>query len=154
MDYTIITLAVLLGIVSIGWLTDHLKQKGVNIDKATAVADKALKAADVVSDAAAAVIPCPATAVMQKIVDAAKIGVDDAEQLNKAGKVPDDERKATAEDILKRALSFDGIAYEGDVAKLGDAAMEAAVFALPKTHTATQVAAESGAVAPNTSGAA
>ncbi len=152
MDYTIITLAVLLGIVSIGWLTDHLKQKGVNLDKATAVADKALKAADVVSDAAAAVIPCPATAVMQKIVDAAQIAVGDAEQMNKTGKVPDDERKATAEDILKRALSFDGIAYEGDVAKLGDAAMEAAVLALPKTHTTAQP--ESGAVALNTNGAA
>ncbi len=36
---------------------------------------------------------------------------------------------------MKQALGLDGITYEGDVAELGDKAIEAAVYALDKTGT-------------------
>jgi hypothetical protein len=133
MNYVTISLLVLLGIVSIGWLTDHLTHKGIDVSKAAKAADKVLSVADTITDAIAAIAPCPATTVMQKIVDAAKVGVNNAEQLHLNGSIPAEQRKPVAVDVLKRALALDGIAYEGDVAKLGDAAMEAAVRALPKT---------------------
>lgn len=158
----IVTLVVLSIIIGIGWLTDHLRRTGIDIAKAAQAADKVLSVADTVTDAAAAIIPSPVTSVLQKIVDAARIGVGDAEQLYINGSLPADQRKATATDVLRRALELDGIAYKGDVAQLGDAAMEAAVRALPKTHTdvaptvpapQTAAQAESGAVASDTTGA-
>jgi CHASE3 domain sensor protein len=162
----IVTLVVLLVIIGVGWLIDHLRHSGVDVSKAAKTAEKVLDVADTVTDAAAVIAPSPTTYTLQKIVDAAKIGVSDAEQLSLNGSITADQRKATAEDVLKRALELDGIAYEGDVAKLGDAAMEAAVRALPKISTQTvkttasatatqQTAAQAGtvAVASDTTGA-
>lgn len=152
----IITLAVLLAIVAAGWLIDHLRHKGIDVGKVAQAADKVLSVADTVTDAAAAIVPGPVTGVLQRIVDAAKIGVSSAEQLYINGSLPADQRKATATGVLRRALELDGIAYEGDVAQLGDAAMEAAVRALPRTSTqAVKVASQpgSGAAASDTTGA-
>jgi hypothetical protein len=50
-------------------------------------------------------------------------------------------------------LALDGIADTPEVDKLIDVVIPLLVLALPKTHTAT-AQPESGAVAPNTNGAA
>ena len=97
----IITLAVLLVIVAAGWLIDHLRHKGIDVGKVAQTADKVLSVADTVTDAAAAIVPGPVTGVLQRIVDAAKIGVNSAEQLYINGSLPADQRKATATGVLR-----------------------------------------------------
>ncbi|MCH4240022.1 MAG: hypothetical protein LKF71_07140 [Oscillospiraceae bacterium] len=134
----IITLAALLAIVVIGWVLYALKSKGKDISKGFETAEKVANIANTVTDVAATIAPNPVTSTLQKIADAAKIGTNSAEQLYLNGSITADQRKAEAEKVLKTALGLDGIAYEGDVASLGDSAMEAAVKALPKTGVAAK----------------
>lgn len=129
----IITLAVLLAIIVIGWLLYAFQGRGKSVNKGFENVQKAANVADTVTDIAAAIAPNQITSTLQKIADAAKIGVNSAEQMYLNGSITADQRKAEAEKVLKTALGLDGIAYEGDVASLGNSAMEAAVRALPKT---------------------
>ena len=72
---------------------------------------------------------------IQGIANRADVSAEAAEQLYLSGSIPAAQRKEEAKTILKQALGLDGIAYEGDVAELGDKAIEAAVYALDKTST-------------------
>ncbi|MBE6723136.1 MAG: hypothetical protein E7572_11815 [Ruminococcaceae bacterium] len=130
-----IVLGVGFAVTACGWIVTLLRSRGVNVQSGVDTAQRVLDVADTVTDAAAAIVPSPVTSALQKIVDAAKIGVNSAEQLYCNGSIAADQRKTEAEKVLKTALGLDGIAYEGDVASLGDSAMEAAVKALPKTGT-------------------
>lgn len=137
MNTAIITYIVMALIAAGGWATAVAIAKGKSktVKDGFATAEKVAAVADTVTDVAATVMPGPVTSTLQKITDAAKIGVNSAEQLYLNGSITIDQRKAEAEKVLKTALGLDGIAYEGDVASLGDSAMEAAVKALPKTST-------------------
>lgn len=134
----IIILLVLLALVAVGWVLYALKSKGKNVNKGFETVQKAADIADTVTDVAAAIVPGPVTSTLQKIADASKIGVNSAEQLYCNGSITAEQRKAEAEKVLKTALGLDGIAYEGDVASLGDSAIEAAVKALPPTGSAVK----------------
>lgn len=149
MDLTmvIIVFGVGFAITACGWMVTLLRSKGVNVQGGVNTAQRVLDVADTVTDAAAAIVPSPVTSALQKIVDAAKVGVNSAEQLYLNGSITADQRKAEAEKVLKTALGIDGIAYEGDVASLGDSAIEAAVKALPKTGAKEAVAGTAKATA-------
>ena len=134
----IITLAVLLAIIVIGWLLYAFQGRGKSVNKGFENVQKAANVADTVTDIAAAIAPNQITSTLQKVADAAKIGVNSAEQLYLNKTITADQRKAEAEKVLKTALGLDGIAYEGDVASLGDSAIEAAVKALPPTGSAVK----------------
>lgn len=134
----IIVLLVLLALVAVGWVLYALKSKGENVNKGFETAKKAADIADTVTNVAATIVPSPVISTLQKIADAAKIGANSAEQLYLNGSITADQRKVEAEKVLKTALGLDGIAYEGDVASLGDFAMEAAVKALPPTGAAVR----------------
>lgn len=135
MDITVVAIVfgVLFGITAVGWLVYYLAKRGVNMKGIVDKVQDGIDVADTITDALVAVAPNAVTSTLQKIVDAAKVAVDSAEQLYLNDSITADQRKATATDTLKRALALDGIAYEGDVSALGDAAMEAAVNALPNT---------------------
>ncbi|WP_413778149.1 hypothetical protein [Caproicibacterium sp. XB1] len=135
MDLTmvIIVFGVGFAVTACGWVVTLLRSKGINVQGGVDSAQKVLDVANTVTDAAAAIVPSPITFALQKIVDAAKIGVNSAEQLYCNGSITAEQRKSEAEKVLKTALGLDGVAYEGDVASLGDSAIEAAVKALPKT---------------------
>ena len=141
-EVVIIVFAVLAVIAVAGWVLAYVKSKGVNVQGGVDTAQKVIGVADTVTDALAAVAPNTVTTTLQKIVDGAKLAVDSAEQMYLNGNVTADQRKETATNVLKQALALDGIAYEGDVSALGDAAMEAAVRALPSTGEA--LAAKAG----------
>lgn len=142
-EIVIIVFAVLAVIAVAGWVLAYVKSKGVNVQGGVDTAQKVIGVADTVTDAIAAIAPNGVTTTLQKIVDGAKLAVDSAEQMYLNGNVTADQRKETATNVLKQALALDGIAYEGDVSALGDAAMEAAVRALPSTSEA--LAAKSSA---------
>ena len=134
----VIVLLVLLALVAVGWVLYALKSKGKDVNKGFETAKKAADIADTVTDVAATIVPGPVTSTLQKIADAAKVGVNSAEQLYLNKTITADQRKSEAEKVLKTALGLDGIAYEGDVASLGDSAIEAAVKALPPTGSAVK----------------
>lgn len=149
-EIVIIVFAVLAVIAVAGWVLAYVKSKGINVQGGMDTAKKVIGVADTVTDTLAAVVPNTVTNTLQKIVDGAKLAVDSAEQMYLNGNVTADQRKETATNVLKQALSLDGIAYEGDVSALGDAAMEAAVRALPNTAEALATkagTAQIGAVA-------
>lgn len=105
------------------------KQVAAGFDKAEKVVD----AVDAAANIAATVAPSPVTSTFKGIADRADVSTKAAEQLYLNGSITADQRKEEAKTILKQALGLDGIAYEGDVANLGDKAIEAAVYALDKT---------------------
>lgn len=102
----IITLAVLLAIVVIGWTLSNFQRHGKDVNKGFETAEKAAGIADTVTDVAAAVAPNPVTNALQKIADAAKIGVNSAEQMYLNGSITADQRKTEAEKVLKTALGL------------------------------------------------
>lgn len=107
------------------------KQVAAGFDKTEKVVD----AIDAAANIAATVAPSPVTSTFKGIADRADVSTKAAEQLYLNGSITADQRKEEAKTILKQALGLDGIAYEGDVANLGDKAIEAAVYALDKTNT-------------------
>lgn len=117
------------------------KQVAAGFDKTKKVVD----AIDAAANIAATVAPSPVTSTFKGIADRADVSTKAAEQLYLNGSITAEQRKEEAKTILKQALGLDGIAYEGDVAELGDKAIEAAVYALDKTDAkmAAKPAAES-----------
>lgn len=109
--------------------------KGKQVTEGFDKAEKVVDAVDAAANIAATVAPNPVTSTFKGIADRADISTKAAEQLYLNGSITADQRKEEAKTILKQALGLDGIAYEGDVAELGDKAIEAAVYALDKTST-------------------
>ena len=110
-----------------------------------------------VASAVTPFLPQPAGPVISKVLDVAQKAVQHVEATYKAAISTDanaaDTRKTEATSLIKSALALDGIADTPEVDKLIDVVIPLLVLALPKTHTAT-AQPESGAVAPNTNGAA
>jgi hypothetical protein len=124
--------------------------KGKRVTEGFDKAEKVVDAVDAAADIAATVMPNPVTSTFKGIADRADVSTKAAEQLYLNGSITADQRKEEAKTILKQALGLDGIAYEGDVANLGDKAIEAAVYALDKTSTkkVTAVSAIPSTTAP------
>lgn len=58
-----------------------------------------------------------------------------AEQLYKTSKIEEAQRKDEATRLVYEFIAAAGVELDGDMKKIVDGAIEAAVFALPKTHT-------------------
>lgn len=114
-----------------------LKKKGIKTDQIIDEAQKGLKTADVVLDGIQAALPgLPGIAIVDKVVELAGKGVAAAEQLKKSNQLPADQRKTTAIQLVKDCLTAANVEITPDVEKIIDGAVEAAVFALPKTAAA------------------
>ena len=76
-------------------------------------------------------------AQFEKIKMWVTVAVEAAEQLYKTSKIEEGQRKEEATKLVYQFIEAAGIEIDDDLKKIVDGAIEAAVFALPKTHTDT-----------------
>jgi hypothetical protein len=108
-----------------------LQKKGFNLDKAIAQTQKAL---DTTTATFALLKPfleqTQGVDAVDKILASAKVGVGNAEQLYKVGKLTGDERNKAAKDYVYDTLKLSGVAITPDIVRLVDGAVEAGVNTL------------------------
>ena len=79
----------------------------------------------------------PVITVIDKVIGWAQKATEAAEQLYKTSKIEEGQRKEEAKKLVYQFIEAAGIEIDDDLKKIVDGAIEAAVFALPKTHTDT-----------------
>lgn len=118
------------------WLLPALIKRGVDVSGTIKKADMAISALDTLTDTVKALFPdIPGIDLIDKILVYAQKAVDSAEQLYKSSQIPESQRKAEATQLVYICLQEAGVDVTEDMKKIIDGAIEAAVFALPKTHT-------------------
>lgn len=119
------------------WLLPALIKRGVDVSGTIKKADMAISALDTLTDTVKALFPdTPGIDLIDKILVYAQKAVDSAEQLYKSSQIPENQRKAEATQLVYICLQEAGVDVTGDMKKIIDGAIEAAVYALPKTHSA------------------
>ena len=118
-------------------LVPLLIKKEVDVSGTIEKADLAISTLDSLTDTIKALFPnAPGIGMVDKILVYAQKAVDSAEQLYKTSQIPEDQRKAEATRLVYICLQTAGVDVTEDMKKIIDGAIEAAVYALPKTHTA------------------
>lgn len=118
-------------------LVPLLIKKKVDVSGTIEKADLAISTLDSLTDTIKALFPnAPGLDMVDKILVYAQKAVDSAEQLYKTSQIPEDQRKAEATRLVYICLQTAGVDVTEDMKKIIDGAIEAAVYALPKTHTA------------------
>lgn len=116
-------------------LIPRLVKKGINISGILSGTSSALDTANIVLDGVQSIFPDIAgLGIVDQIIGYAKQATAAAEQLYKTSLIAADERKAEATKIIYDCLKVAGIEATEDVQKIVDGCIEAAVYALPKTH--------------------
>jgi hypothetical protein len=114
-----------------------LKKKGVKTDQIIDEAQAGLKTADIIVDGVQAALPdLPGIKIVHEVIELASKGADAVEQKKKSGQITTEQRKETAIQFVKDCLTAANVEITPDIEKIIDGAVEAAVFALPKTATA------------------
>lgn len=118
-------------------LVPLLIKKGVDVSGTIEKADLAISTLDSLTDTIKALLPnTPGLDMVDKILVYAQKAVDSAEQLYKTSQIPEEQRKAEATQLVYICLQAAGVDVTEDMKKIIDGAIEAAVYALPKTHSA------------------
>ena len=114
----------------------RLVKKGIDISGVLVGTGTALETADTVVDTLQEFFPdVPAFALIDKVIGWAQKAAEAAEQLYKTSKIEEAQRKDEATRLVYEFIAAAGVELDGDMKKIVDGAIEAAVFALPKTHT-------------------
>ena len=114
----------------------RLVKKGIDISGVLVGTGTALETADTVVDTLQEFFPdVPAFALIDKVIGWAQKAAEAAEQLYKTSKIEEAQRKDEATRLVYKFIAAAGVELDGDMKKIVDGAIEAAVFALPKTHT-------------------
>lgn len=114
----------------------RLVKKGIDISGVLVGTGTALETADTVVDTLQEFFPAvPAFALIDKVIGWAQKAAEAAEQLYKTSKIEEAQRKDEATRLVYKFIAAAGVELDGDMKKIVDGAIEAAVFALPKTHT-------------------
>lgn len=114
----------------------RLVKKGIDISGVLVGSGTALETADTVVDTLQEFFPdVPAFALIDKVIGWAQKAAEAAEQLYKTSKIEEAQRKDEATRLVYKFIAAAGVELDGDMKKIVDGAIEAAVFALPKTHT-------------------
>lgn len=133
----VVVLFAILVALCILWLLPALIKRGVDVSGTIKKADMAISALDTLTDTVKALFPdTPGIDLIDKILVYAQKAVDSAEQLYKSSQIPESQRKAEATKLVYICLQEAGVNVTEDMQKIIDGAIEAAVYALPKTHTA------------------
>jgi len=121
-----------------------LKKKGVDGQQIIDTAQAGLATADKIVDGVQAALPSlPGISLVHEIIDLSEKAATAAEQLWQSSQMTTDQRKETATKLVTDCLTVANVEVTPDVAKIIDGAVEAAVFALPKTDKViTPVATE------------
>ena len=129
---TIVALFFVAVCIAVPWLV----RKGLNLSGIIAGVGSALDTAGVVVDGVEVFAPDnPALRIVENIIDYAKNAVKAAEQIYLASDMETDGRKEEAKRQVETALKYAGIEITPEIGNIINTAIEAAVFALPKTHT-------------------
>lgn len=114
----------------------RLVKKGIDISGVLVGTGTALETADTVVDTLQEFFPeVPAFALIDRVIGWAQKAAEAAEQLYKTSKIEEAQRKDEATRLVYEFIAAAGVELDGDMKKIVDGAIEAAVFALPKTHT-------------------
>lgn len=114
----------------------RLVKKGIDISGVLVGTGTVLETADTVVDTLQEFFPdVPAFALIDKVIGWAQKAAEAAEQLYKTSKIEEAQRKDEATRLVYKFIAAAGVELDGDMKKIVDGAIEAAVFALPKTHT-------------------
>ena len=133
----VVVLFAILVALCILWLLPALIKRGVDVSGTIEKADLAISTLDSLTDTIKALFPnTPGLDMVDKILVYAQKAVDSAEQLYKTSQIPEEQRKAEATQLVYICLQAAGVDVTEDMKKIIDGAIEAAVYALPKTHTA------------------
>lgn len=139
MNNAIILLVVLAAVLAVfGGLAvviPRLVKKGIDISGVLVGTGTVLETADTVVDTLQEFFPdVPAFALIDKVIGWAQKAAEAAEQLYKTSKIEEEQRKDEATRLVYEFIAAAGIELDDDMKKIVDGAIEAAVFALPKTH--------------------
>lgn len=142
MNNAIILLVVLAAVLAVfGGLAvviPRLVKKGIDISGVLVGTGKVLDTTETVVDTLQEFFPeVPVITVIDKVIGWAQKATEAAEQLYKTSKIEEGQRKEEATKLVYQFIEAAGIEIDDDLKKIVDGAIEAAVFALPKTHTDT-----------------
>lgn len=138
-----IILFAILSAICILWLLPMLVKRGVNVSGVIAKADMAISAMDTLTNTVKTLFPeTPGIDLVDKILTYAQKAADSAEQLYLTSQIPEEQRKQEAMQLVRKCLQAAGITITEDMQTIIDGAIEAAVYALPKTHTEQNKSAE------------
>lgn len=119
-----------------GILVPKLQKKGINSTMVLNKTDTILKTADKTVDAIRAIAPgIPHINEIDAVIEAADVATQRAEQLCKIGQLPADSRKPEAVEFVKQMLALEHVEITPNLENVIDGCCEAAVNALPTTHT-------------------
>ena len=128
----LIVLAVLAFLsIIVGVAIPHLKRNGVDVDGILGQTQKALSVlTEVMNTLRPFLAGAKGADIVDKIIDAAKIGVGNAEQLWHIGKLEAGERNAAAKDYVYEALKLIGVERTPEIDRLVNGAIEQSVLEL------------------------
>lgn len=140
MNNAIILLVVLAAVLAVfGGLAvviPRLVKKGIDLSGVLVGTGKVLDTTETVVDTLQEFFPeVPAFALIDKVIGWAQKGAEAAEQLYKTSKIEEAQRKDEATRLVYEFIAAAGVELDSNMKKIVDGAIEAAVFALPKTHT-------------------
>lgn len=132
---SIIVFAVLVALC-VMWLLPVLIKRDVDVSGVISKADLAISTMNTLTDTVKTLLPgTPGLDLVNQILSYAQKAVDSAEQLYLTSQIPENQRKKEATQLVYVCLAAAGVTVTEDMEKIIDGAIEAAVFALPKTHT-------------------
>lgn len=121
--------------IAVLWLLPRLVKRGIDVSGLLDKASVTVAAMDTVTDTLKKLFPStPGLNLIDKILDYASRAVAGAEQMYKASQIPEDQRKKEATTLVYAFLEAAGITITDELKPVIDGSIEAAVFALPKTH--------------------
>ena len=140
MNNAIILLVVLAAVLAVfGGLAvviPRLVKKGIDLSGVLAGTGTVLDTTETVVDTLQEFFPdVPAFAMIDKVIGWAQKAAEAAEQLYKTSKIEEAQRKDEATRLVYEFIAAAGIELDDNMKKIVDGTIEAAVFALPKTHT-------------------
>lgn len=138
-----ISLIAVLVCIGVMFLLPRLVKRGIDVSGLLDKASMTVAAMDTVTDTLKTLFPStPGLNLIDKILDYAYRAVAGAEQMYKASQIPEDQRKNEATALVYAFLEAAGITITDELKPVIDGSIEAAVFALPKTHDNISTTAE------------
>ena len=130
-----ITLFAVFVCVAVMFLLPRLVKRGIDVSGLLDKASMTVSAMDTVTDTLKTLFPAtPGLNLIDKILEYASRAVASAEQMYKTSQIPEEKRKDEATALVYAFLEAAGVTVTEELKPIIDGSIEAAVFALPKTH--------------------
>lgn len=130
-----ITLFAVFVCVAVMFLLPRLVKRGIDVSGLLDKASMTVSAMDTVTDTIKTLFPAtPGLNLIDKILEYANRAVASAEQMYKASQISEEKRKDEATALVYAFLEAAGVTVTEELKPIIDGSIEAAVYALPKTH--------------------